>query len=90
MTNSSFTGQQLELTEEFTKALELLRNGSHLFLTGKAGTGKSTLIRVFTQESKRSMVVAAPMGISALNVDCRQARVPGLDTTGSERCGSCP
>lgn len=57
------------LTDEFTHALDLLHRGENLFLTGKAGTGKSTLIRHFMAETKRRVVVAAPTGIAALNVD---------------------
>lgn len=56
-------------TEEFTHALELLHGGRHLFLTGKAGTGKSTLIRTFMAETERNVVVTAPTGIAALNVE---------------------
>ena len=37
----------LILTDEFTAALSHLEAGGHLFLTGKAGTGKSTLVRTF-------------------------------------------
>jgi ATP-dependent DNA helicase PIF1 len=57
------------LTDEFRRALELLAGGKHLFLTGKAGTGKSTLIRHFMAETDRAVVVVAPTGIAALNVD---------------------
>lgn len=56
-------------TPEIERALELLRSGSHLFLTGKAGTGKSTLVRHFMAATDRNVVVAAPTGIAALNVD---------------------
>jgi len=59
----------LVTTDEIEHALELLRSGSHLFLTGKAGTGKSTLIRQFMASTDRNVVVAAPTGIAALNVD---------------------
>jgi hypothetical protein len=57
------------LTEEFREALALLAGGRHVFLTGKAGTGKSTLIRRFMAETDRNVVVVAPTGIAALNVD---------------------
>ena len=59
----------LVLTDEFRHALELLAGGRHVFLTGKAGTGKSTLIRRFMAETDRNVVVVAPTGIAALNVD---------------------
>src|ERR1700754_1248096 len=59
----------LVLTDEFRHALELLAGGRHVFLTGKAGTGKSTLIRHFMAETDRAVVVVAPTGIAALNVD---------------------
>ena len=57
------------LTEEFREALALLAHGRHVFLTGKAGTGKSTLIRRFMADTNRNVVVVAPTGIAALNVD---------------------
>lgn len=59
----------LEITEDFARALALLHSGSHLFLTGKAGTGKSTLIRHFMATTTRRTVVAAPTGVAALNVN---------------------
>ena len=43
--------------------------GHHLFLTGRAGTGKSTLIRHFLSQTDRSTITVAPTGIAALNVD---------------------
>jgi hypothetical protein len=61
--------REIVLTEEFKHALALLAEGEHLFLTGKAGTGKSTLIRRFMAETERNVVVVAPTGIAALNVD---------------------
>ncbi|MHA0285700.1 AAA family ATPase [Mycobacterium sp. C3-094] len=57
------------LTDEFRHALDRLAGGGHVFLTGKAGTGKSTLIRRFLADTDRSVVVVAPTGIAALNVD---------------------
>src|SRR5690554_4982012 len=72
----------LVLTEEFARALEILAAGDNLFLTGKAGTGKSTLIRHFMAGASRRVVVAAPTGIAALNVDGYTIhRLFGLGTT---------
>ncbi|MEU6583969.1 AAA family ATPase [Nocardia sp. NPDC046763] len=59
----------LTLTGEFKDALSRLERGENLFLTGRAGTGKSTLIRRFLATTGRNVVVAAPTGIAALNVE---------------------
>lgn len=61
--------REFVLTDEFRDAMELLAHGRHMFLTGKAGTGKSTLIRRFMSQTDRNVVVVAPTGIAALNVD---------------------
>ena len=39
----------------------------NLFITGKAGTGKSTLLKYFCQISKDRPIVLAPTGVAALN-----------------------
>jgi hypothetical protein len=41
--------------------------GSHLFLTGKAGTGKTTFLRELKEKSPKRMIVVAPTGIAAIN-----------------------
>jgi ATP-dependent DNA helicase PIF1 len=69
MAGQEVRSPQLVLTDEFKNALALLGGGRHVFLTGKAGTGKSTLIRRFISETDRNVVVVAPTGIAALNVD---------------------
>ena len=61
-------GRPIVVTEEFERALTHLHAGHNLFLTGKAGTGKSTLIRHFLAETEHPTLVAAPTGIAALNV----------------------
>lgn len=43
------------------------RTGSHLFLTGKAGTGKTTFLRKLKELSPKRMIVVAPTGIAAIN-----------------------
>ena len=60
----------IELTAEFESALDLLEYGSdsHLFLTGRAGTGKSTLLGYWRYITTMHHAVLAPTGVSAINV----------------------
>ncbi|MFY8020706.1 MAG: helix-turn-helix domain-containing protein [Bacteroidia bacterium] len=41
--------------------------GSNLFLTGKAGTGKTTFLREIIQETTKNHVILAPTGVAAIN-----------------------
>lgn len=41
----------------------------NFFIAGKAGTGKSTLIKYIQKTSKKNLVVLAPTGVAAVNVD---------------------
>lgn len=60
---------QPEINAHFERALTLMQDGkTHLFITGKAGTGKSTLLKLFCQQAKYKPVVLAPTGVAALNV----------------------
>ena len=60
----------LDLNSEFKKAFDLLEHQhKNLFLTGKAGTGKSTFLKYFVENTKKRCVVLAPTGVAALNVD---------------------
>lgn len=53
----------------FQHALDTIENSSHhVFLTGKAGTGKSTLLTLFREQTRKHIVVLAPTGIAALNI----------------------
>lgn len=55
--------------KEFLNALELIYNTNQsVFLTGKAGTGKSTFLRYVCETTKKNFVVLAPTGIAAVNV----------------------
>lgn len=45
----------------------LIDSGRNLFITGKAGTGKTTLLRQVTEEHKNECVVVAPTGVAAIN-----------------------
>ena len=53
---------------QFRNALNLVQFTSNsLFLTGKAGTGKSTFLKYICQHTKKKYVVLAPTGIAAIN-----------------------
>ena len=55
--------------ESFYYAQQLVEHTSHsVFLTGKAGTGKSTFLREITRSTQKKHVVVAPTGIAAINV----------------------
>ena len=59
----------LKITPEFESAVDLLENGDeHVFLTGKAGTGKSTLLNYFRDTTQKKIAVLAPTGVAAVNV----------------------
>lgn len=54
--------------EAFLRALFFLEKSTRsLFITGKAGTGKSTLIKLFTKFTQKKVLILAPSGISAIN-----------------------
>jgi ATP-dependent DNA helicase PIF1 len=54
---------------EFTRAVDFARHGDgHLFVTGRAGTGKSTLLRALRDHVGAAAVVLAPTGLAAVNV----------------------
>ncbi len=54
--------------QELQRALDLIMHTNRsLFLTGKAGSGKSTFLRYICQTTKKKHVVLAPTGIAAIN-----------------------
>lgn len=60
---------QFILTEEFKEIIDLLKNTNEsIFITGKAGTGKSSLLKHFIKNTNKKLVILAPTGIAALNV----------------------
>ncbi len=75
ITKKSFSAKEnigikdIQLTDDFKAALELMKNGEECqFITGRAGTGKSTLLRYFRTTTSKKVVVLAPTGIAAINV----------------------
>ncbi|RJQ59275.1 MAG: AAA family ATPase [Stygiobacter sp.] len=60
----------IEINDDFKLALSIIDgDGKSIFITGKAGTGKSTLLKYFRATTKKNIVVLAPTGLAAINVD---------------------
>ena len=58
----------MENNPELQLAWQFIENtGTHLFLTGKAGTRKTTFLRRLKEQSPKRMVILAPTGIAAIN-----------------------
>ncbi len=57
----------LETDHIRTAAFFVNSTASHIFLTGKAGTGKTTFLRNLATETHKNYVIVAPTGIAALN-----------------------
>ncbi len=65
----SLDKEPLQLNDDFQYVLDVLEHTERsIFITGKAGTGKSTLLRLFRKTTKKKYAVLAPTGIAALNV----------------------
>jgi len=59
----------IEINPEFQKALDLMEDSHrHVFITGRAGTGKSSLLGYFCDHTEKAVVVLAPTGVAAINV----------------------
>lgn len=60
---------KIELNPQFVRALDLMEN-SHdsLFITGRAGTGKSTLLSYFKKNTLQNIMILAPTGVAAVNI----------------------
>lgn len=72
--NSPFVGCEPEelynINRELNKAWELVEETStNVFLTGRAGTGKTTFLRNLRASSAKRMVVLAPTGVAAINAN---------------------
>ncbi|AUR91792.1 P-loop containing nucleoside triphosphate hydrolase [Vibrio phage 1.164.O._10N.261.51.A7] len=61
----------IDLKLKQQEALGLMKTGANVFLTGKAGTGKSFVTDLFTawaEEQDKNILICAPTGIAALNI----------------------
>lgn len=54
--------EKLEIVDKFVKFTD-----NHIFLTGKAGTGKTTFLRNLAIQCDKRMVIVAPTGVAAIN-----------------------
>jgi hypothetical protein len=80
---------QIDLAHDF-----LASTGENIFLTGRAGTGKTTFLRELSQRSPKRMIIVAPTGVAAINAGGVTmhsffqlplgAFVPGLKREGDE------
>ena len=62
MAQQTFTNQKLDFVEEL-----VLYTDAHIFLTGRAGTGKTTFLKNLPMKTYKRMVVVAPTGVAAIN-----------------------
>jgi len=59
---------KISRTDEFDLAYRFVtETNQNIFLTGKAGTGKTTFLKYLRKHSVKKMVVAAPTGVAAIN-----------------------
>jgi len=61
---SFFNNEQADLAFQYVQCTD-----QHLFLTGKAGTGKTTFLKNLREQSPKRMIVVAPTGVAAINAE---------------------
>ena len=60
----------MDFNTQIKRTFQILEETSnHVFITGEAGTGKSTFLKYFRVHSKKRPIVLAPTGVAALNVN---------------------
>ena len=62
MAQQTFVNQKLDFVENL-----VLYTDAHIFLTGRAGTGKTTFLKNLPLKTYKRMVVVAPTGVAAIN-----------------------
>lgn len=66
------TKEKIKLSSDQEKAMKLLKSGKNVFVTGEAGTGKSTLInefRKYLDDNCIGYIACAPTGVAAININ---------------------
>lgn len=59
---------KIEMNDKFKEAIGAVDSGKNVFITGKAGTGKSTLLKIIRDNLDKNLVVLAPTGVAAVNI----------------------
>ena len=69
--NLNMADSSIKFDRYHKKALSCIANGENLFITGKAGTGKTTLLREIKErfQGKKVVAVLAPTGVAAENAE---------------------
>ncbi|CCK81781.1 helix-turn-helix domain-containing protein [Desulfobacula toluolica] len=62
MASTPSINHELQLAREFVQYTD-----SHIFLTGKAGTGKTTFLHDLKKDTAKRMIITAPTGVAAIN-----------------------
>lgn len=58
----------ITLTDEMKEAVDIIQNSNQsLYITGKAGTGKTTFLRYIVNNIKKKFIITASTGIAAVN-----------------------
>ena len=58
----------MEKNSELRHAWDFVEHtGISIFLTGKAGTGKTTFLRTLKEKSSKRSIIVAPTGVAAIN-----------------------
>jgi ATP-dependent DNA helicase PIF1 len=61
---------EIDMNPEFQRAITLMEGTqNHVLITGRAGTGKSTLLSYFRDSTKKKAVILAPTGVAAVNIE---------------------
>ena len=64
----SFKTMETKNNRELQSAWDFVENtGRSIFLTGKAGTGKTTFLKRVVETSRKRIIVVAPTGVAAIN-----------------------
>jgi ATP-dependent DNA helicase PIF1 len=65
----NLTDSTIDINSQFLHAIRIMEEtDKNVFITGRAGTGKSTLLQHFRNTTKKNIAVLAPTGVAAVNV----------------------